>query len=262
MRNRNAVKRVLTSCAVVVLILTACDQNSGAPSSQANPIQPAMADTIGSSLDLTIPLDVAVAASNPHRFAVRGKYIAIDPGSTGQANLRLNSISDTARLAYPGSTFSPGDFIDLYFDYPAQPGKFLHVLYGDSPDILSAGNRIAVDAAISPNIYELYSTVSNTQTIITAAQNIHGIKIIGGIVSARTGGVAGTPMIIIFYLDVAGVQFYQLAEAHIAGVAGTDLGAVSVISPIYIPPGRDLRITYQIPTVGNKVTAVLNYEML
>lgn len=165
-------------CAVVLLFcLAGCGQPNYSNSGNA------MADTANNSLDLSIPLDVAVLNTNPQRFSVKGKYLAIDSASTGIANLRFNSMSDTSRQVMRGSGFSQ-DFIDLYFDYVAQPGKFLHIIYGDSPDIIAAGLAVSADAPISPQIYieSFIGAAPAIFVIVPMAQNTNGIKILGGIV--------------------------------------------------------------------------------
>lgn len=267
MRNRNAVKRALLNSVISAgfLILAACGQNPGGNYGAETPIQPAMADTAGSSLDLTIPLDVAVVGSNPRRFAVRGKYIAIDPGSTGQANLRLSSISDTPRLAYPGAVFNPGNFTDLYFDYTAQPGKFLHVIYGDSPDILNSGNKTALDPALPRSTYfNSQANVTGSINIVTAAQNINGIKIYGGKVFITGNGVgaAGT---VYGSSSLLGAQF--LASAAAVATVGNPVGlGVDTVPVLYVPPGFALQWSYSsnVATVGGGTLATifLNYEVL
>lgn len=227
---------------------------------------PAMAESPNSSLDLEIHTDAAVPASNPQRFAVRGKFIQIDPGSTAQANLRINSISDTPRLAYPGSQFSPGDFTDLYFDYIAQPGKFLHIIYGNSPDILSSGAKAIVDPPLTSRVYANSSGASGYTfaTIVTAANNVNGIKILNSVLFVSSTGSVNDDAVsklstysgaTAYFLG--GVRINNPAAAPIAG----DVKAFN-IGQTYIPPGFQLVWEFAQAVAGGYTSIFLNYELL
>lgn len=222
----------------------------------AGAIRPAMADGLNSQ-DLQIQLDTA---QTDLHYAVRGKYIAVDAASTGQASLKLNSPANLSRLVYPGTVLTQ-PFTDLFFTFPAQPGKVLHVIYGDSPDILAAGQKVSIDAAINVTTSEGRAVVSGTRIILVPrAQNVNGIKILGGSIAAAVGvGGAGVSIIFLAYNNLADTDSYPLA---IVGLNGTEIQDSKTIAPFIIPPGRDLYINTVVTGFGSPGSWTLNYEVL
>lgn len=264
------------SALILCIFLAACGNGNpaGNYSSTSQPIDPVMADTPNNSLDLMIPLDNAVLTTNPQRFSVRGQYISIDSASTGQANLRFNTISDVSRLAYPGSQFSQS-FTDLYFDYQAQPGKFLHVIYGDSPDIISSGVKAISDPALPNTIFKFSDNVAGagkSKEIISAANNINGLKILAGVLSSGARSNAGNSNpggVVLLAYDTGGGNYGYLETISSPIILAGDIlqrnNSIN-ISQFYIPPNSQLVLLYTLvqpnPADFCIIMATLNIQIL
>jgi hypothetical protein len=249
--NKNVLLWLLTAAWI-----TGCGYETIAPYTDAKAGDCAMPQ----SLDLVIPLDIVAPASNPLRFPVNGKFLAVDGASTGQATLKINTLSDQGRLIYPGATMAPPDgFSDLYFSFAAQPGKFLHIIYGDAPDILSAGSKSIPDPALPGTTYINNSAVTGATIIVTAAQNVNGIKILGGTVSIFTSAVANANGRCGISLNGT-TTFIDVSSFN--AVAGTLETKTAEIPQIYIPPGIYLQWDHQIINPNAGASIVLNYSLL
>ncbi|MDE2019932.1 MAG: hypothetical protein KGJ13_06340, partial [Patescibacteria group bacterium] len=213
-----------------------------------------MADGLNSQ-DLQIQLDTA---QTDLHYVVRGKYIAIDAASTGQASLKLNSTANLSRLVYPGTVLTQ-PFTDLFFTFAAQPGKILHVIYGDNPDILAAGQKFSIDPAIAPSVLENYQIASAINILITAGQNINGIKILGGFLVAQAAPVAGAIAAVdLHYVSAGNAIIIGSAKTSYSGSALITFFDTFIIPAYYIPAGKPLVMDTSI-VGGGAGSLTLNY---
>lgn len=210
----------------------------------------------------TFPIDLTVAKTKMRVGIPASKYLAVDNASTGEATAYFDTVSAGAVSLTPGWTGTP-NFKELFLDFSAQPGKKLLLIYGDDPTILDAGKTQRIEPNINQLVFSANSATNGpTAVIVTVAQNINGVKILGGIISALSGVVAPVGNRYITYLYTFNPNILRLASAVAVGVAPSFDVQTSKIEQFIIPPGYDINWVYSAPDVNGEATIVLNYQIL
>lgn len=213
---------------------------------------------------LTIDLSSGAVAQ---RITLTGKYLAVDAASTGYADVRYNSLSDNPRRLLAGYK-SESSFTDLFFDYLAQPGKKIILVYGDTIDITAFGAQVLVDPVISSGFLSRDDTSNALVTLIDRSVNIRGIKIQSGVIVLyyNSGGVSvGETVALLSYTDLFNQIIFTTCEAAVNTITPPDdrKFAQVFVPPLYIPPRQFLYYQFVISGGGfGSGSLMLNYDIL
>lgn len=203
-----------------------------------------------------------------YRLGFPCKYLAVSGNSTGQALAYVDSNWNVPILLYPGYSGLVNAKESLYLDVGPQPGKMLQLFFGDEPIVSSPAAKFSSDPSLTVLSYINFkqNTVGIDQ-IVSAANNVNGIKILGGSVSATAVSVgAGWTGYDLSGLQINQTEFIALANVYSATalIAGMAISQIDHIPQFIIPPGMSLDWNHNGTISGQTIQSfiVLNYQIL